>query len=113
MSPPLTNAIVAPSGEMPGSANEGNGAMALRGAWPVAGLRPCATTITTASINFFISPPAFPALPPLLLIRTFLVEDRDVPFPFVEIRHTVLHPVWLRRVFQEVVEVLGEVHRPV
>ena len=53
MSPPLTNAIVDPSGEMPGSASDGNGAIALRGACAFAGLKPCATTIMTTN-SFFI-----------------------------------------------------------
>src|SRR5439155_776229 len=63
MSPPLTNAIVEPSGEMPGSAKDGSdAAAALRGACAPAGLKACATkTVTTATetnSSFLITPPS-------------------------------------------------------
>src|SRR6476619_6623805 len=58
MSPPLTNAIVAPSGEMPGSANDGSGDTAPRGACAEAAgaaLKGCATRTTATAAMATIS----------------------------------------------------------
>src|SRR5262245_25886601 len=129
MSPPLTNAIVAPSGEMPGSANDGNGETAPRGACAVAALGGCATStrataamFATNSLLFIIelvpspnsAPDSQPLAPsPLLPVGALLVEHRDVALSLLQIRHASFHPLRLRRVLEEVVEVLGEMDRPV
>src|SRR5262249_16044156 len=74
MSPPLTNAMVDPSGEMPGSANEGNGAASRGaceagedcGAAPTNDCTTAAMTMAAATFQIFFMVPA-PEVRPALV----------------------------------------------
>src|SRR5262245_4869645 len=112
MSPPLTNAIVAPSGEMPGSANDGNGETTPRDACVAATLKGRATSRTATAAMLATISLLFIIHLALLLVGALFVEHRDVALSLFQIRHASFHPLRLRRVLEEVVEVLGEMDRP-